>query len=143
MIIIETSHITFITKDIEKSFSFYRDVLNLKFIAKWDKGACFLVGDHWLYLRIEASQELNQNHTYYVFTFSKTDFSTISEKLLKLDLKTFKASINNEGALLCVLDPDKRKILIRPSDSPSQIASIEVKKSNIKLDENIASFDLL
>jgi catechol 2,3-dioxygenase-like lactoylglutathione lyase family enzyme len=39
------NHITLGVIDINKSFTFYCDVLELKPIVKWDKGAYFFVGE--------------------------------------------------------------------------------------------------
>lgn len=39
------NHITLAVLDIHRSFIFYKNILGLKPLVKWDKGAYFLVGD--------------------------------------------------------------------------------------------------
>jgi len=39
--IISMNHLTLAVRDIEKSFIFYKNILKLKPIVRWDKGAYF------------------------------------------------------------------------------------------------------
>jgi len=41
------NHITFAVKDLEKSFKFYRNILGLKPIVKWEDGAYLKAGETW------------------------------------------------------------------------------------------------
>ena len=47
------NHVTLAVKDIEKSFIFYREILGLNPLCRWDKGAYFLVGDFWFCLNVD------------------------------------------------------------------------------------------
>ena len=38
------NHITLAVIDIHRSFAFYRDIIGLRPLVKWDSGAYFLVG---------------------------------------------------------------------------------------------------
>ena len=53
------NHITLASRNIEKSFSFYKDVLGLMPLVKWDKGAYFLAGDFWFCLNFDESRVAN------------------------------------------------------------------------------------
>lgn len=44
--VIAMNHITLAVTDIERSFAFYRDILGLRPIVKWNRGSYFLVGDN-------------------------------------------------------------------------------------------------
>jgi glutathione S-transferase fosA5 len=44
------NHITLAVKDVDSSFAFYKDLLQLTPLCKWDKGAYFLVGEFWFCL---------------------------------------------------------------------------------------------
>ena len=44
------NHITLAVKDVEKSFEFYKDILSLKPVAKWENGAYLTAGDTWIAL---------------------------------------------------------------------------------------------
>lgn len=53
------NHITLAVTDIEKSFHFYQDILGLKPLCRWDKGAYFLAGDFWFCLNVDDKREPN------------------------------------------------------------------------------------
>ena len=42
------NHITFAVKDLKESIKFYKDLLGLKLVAHWDKGAYLLAGNMWI-----------------------------------------------------------------------------------------------
>ncbi len=42
------NHVTLVASDLETSFNFYKDILGCQPLARWQRGAYFLVGDLWL-----------------------------------------------------------------------------------------------
>jgi glutathione S-transferase fosA5 len=71
--ILSLNHITLGVLDIERSFTFYRDVLELKPLVKWDKGAYFLVGSanpafacsgFWFCLNVDTKRVSNPCYTH-------------------------------------------------------------------------------
>lgn len=127
------NHITLAVKDIEKSFVFYRDILNFKPLAKWDKGAYFLVkntdGDDsdsgfWFCLNLDVKRIPNPCYTHYAFTVSSTDFKCMAEKIIAAGAYVFKDN-TSPGESLYFLDPDGHKIEIHIGDWRTRIASID------------------
>ena len=65
------NHVTLAVKDIEKSFIFYREILGLKPLCRWDKGAYFLIVDFWFCLNVDEKREPNPCYTHYAFGVSQ------------------------------------------------------------------------
>lgn len=86
------NHITLACTDIDRSFVFYRDVLKLKPLVKWNKGAYFLVGDFWFCLNVDLHRKPNPCYTHYAFSVSQDKFDemcmsiTASGAILFIDL---------------------------------------------------------
>lgn len=57
MTITNINHITLAVTDINRSFSFYKDVLGLNPLVKWDQGVYFLIGDFWFCLNVDSARE--------------------------------------------------------------------------------------
>lgn len=51
------NHIALAVRDVDISFAFYRNVLGLAPLCKWDKGAYFLVDDFWFVLNLDSKRE--------------------------------------------------------------------------------------
>ncbi len=73
------NHITLAVTDIERSFTFYRDVLGLTPLVKWDRGAYFSVGEDnfWFCLNVDESHRESPSYTYYAFTVSPPNFDAM------------------------------------------------------------------
>jgi catechol 2,3-dioxygenase-like lactoylglutathione lyase family enzyme len=114
------NHITLAVKDIKKSFEFYHQVLGLKPLCCWDKGAYFLVGDFWFCLNVDDKREVNSCYTHYAFSVSASDFQTMSEKIITSGAIVFKEN-TSPGESLYFLDPDGHKLEIHASDWQTRI----------------------
>ena len=64
----QMNHITLAVRDIDRSFNFYRNVLDLKPLVRWDKGAYFLVGDFWFCLNLDPYCSPSNDYTHYAFS---------------------------------------------------------------------------
>lgn len=129
------NHITLAVKNIENSFSFYRDVLGLKPLVKWDKGAYFLVGEKnpsipnsefWFCLNVDDNRTANPCYTHYAFTVSEKDFASMSQKIIASGCKIFKDN-SSPGDSLYFIDPDNHKLEIYVGNARARIAA---KKHN-------------
>ena len=49
------NHLTLAVQEIDRSFSFYHEVLGLQPLVKWDCGAYFLVGEFWFCLNVDEN----------------------------------------------------------------------------------------
>jgi len=120
------NHITLAVKDINASFNFYRNVLSLKPLCKWDKGAYFLSGDCWFCLNVDDQRAPNHCYTHYAFSVSAEHFDTVAKRIVHSGAPIFKDN-TSPGESLYFLDPDGHKLEIHVGNWQTRIA---VKKEN-------------
>ena len=125
------NHITLAITDINKSFAFFRDVLGLQPLVKWDKGAYFLVGDEnfglWFCLNVDDKREPSPCYTHYAFSVSEEDFDLMSARILNSGASLFKDNTSS-GKSLYFLDPDGHKLEIHTGNWRTRVAA---KKASI------------
>jgi glutathione S-transferase fosA5 len=121
------NHITLAVKNIDKSFAFYRDILGLLPLVKWDKGAYFLVGSFWFCLNLDEKRESSPCYTHYAFTVATENFEAMSQKIIDSGAQIFKDN-TSPGDSLYFLDPDGHKLEIHTG---SWNTRVDVKKADI------------
>jgi catechol 2,3-dioxygenase-like lactoylglutathione lyase family enzyme len=131
------NHITLAVKDVDRSFEFYRNVLGLKPLCKWDKGAYFLVGNEfWFCLNLDTERIPNSCYTHYAFSISKERFQEMSERILISGATKFKDN-TSPGYSLYFEDPDGHKLEIHVGDWKNRI---KAKKADVGLWRNVEWF---
>jgi catechol 2,3-dioxygenase-like lactoylglutathione lyase family enzyme len=130
------NHITLACTDIERSFTFYRNILGFKPLVKWGKGAYFLVGEFWFCLNLDLKRIPNSCYTHYAFSVSHNDFELMAEKISNSGAHIFKDN-TSPGKSLYFLDPDGHKLEIHISNWQERIA---VKKENVGSWNNVEWF---
>lgn len=105
------NHITFAVSNLEKSVEFYVNVLGLRLVGKWDKGAYLLAGNQWVALNVESAVILDKksDYTHISFNVLSTDFQKMKDKLESAGVKSFKEN-SSEGDSFYFLDPDGHKL---------------------------------
>lgn len=139
------NHITLGVLNIDKSFAFYHDILSLKPLVKWHKGAYFLVGGHnpniigsgfWLCLNVDEKRIANPCYTHYAFTVSEQEFNKVATKIISSGCPIFKEN-TSPGKSLYFLDPDGHKLEIHVGNPQARIAA---KKAAIGQWQNVEWF---
>lgn len=134
------NHITLAVQDIDKSFAFYKDILGLKPLVKWNLGAYFLVGSiddgFWFCLNVDPNRQPNSCYTHYAFSVSQDVFVAMQQKIIASGAEVFKDN-TSPGDSLYFLDPDGHKLEIHASNWQERI---EAKKANPGRWENIEWF---
>lgn len=114
------NHITLAVQNIERSFAFYRDILGLKPLVKWERGAYFLVGERddnnpgsgvWFCLNADVQRHAQPCYTHYAFSVSVDDFKKMEAKIINSGATVFKEN-TSPGTSLYFLDPDGHKLEI-------------------------------
>lgn len=105
------NHITLAVSNIERSFIFYKKIVGLKPLCKWDKGAYFLAGDIWFCLNLDEIISPKNDYTHIAFNVDDSEFHEINQKIINNQIPIFKAN-NSEGQSLYFLDPDGHKLEI-------------------------------
>lgn len=139
------NHITLAVSDIDQSFIFYRDILGLKPLVKWNKGAYFFVGDSkagvagsgfWFCLNVDKARVPNPCYTHYAFTVSEENFNLMAAKIVGSGCKLFKEN-TSPGESLYFLDPDGHKLEIHVGTADMRII---IKKNHPGHWENVEWF---
>jgi catechol 2,3-dioxygenase-like lactoylglutathione lyase family enzyme len=133
------NHITLAVTNVDKSFQFYRDILKLKPLVKWDKGAYFLVGDDdgfWFCLNQDDSRIANPCYTHYAFSVSKENFEKLCDKIIKSGAEIFKDN-TSPGQSLYFLDPDGHKLELHTGNWQERM---KIKKMDIGGWKNVEWF---
>ncbi len=105
------NHITFAIINLERSLDFYVNLLGLRLVGKWEKGAYLLAGNQWIALNVEEERiiEPTEDYTHIAFNVISSDFKSLKEKLEKAGVKSFKEN-TSEGESFYFLDPDGHKL---------------------------------
>ncbi|WP_243141257.1 fosfomycin resistance glutathione transferase [Alkaliphilus pronyensis] len=105
------NHITFAVSDLEKSVDFYVNLLGLRLVGKWDKGAYLLAGNQWVALNVDDTVilETKTDYTHIAFNVLSTDFQIMKDKLENAGVKSFKEN-SSEGDSFYFFDPDGHKL---------------------------------
>lgn len=130
------NHITLAVRDIEIAFNFYKEILKLQPLCKWDKGAYFLAGNFWFCLNLDQNRIPNQCYTHYAFNLCEEDFETVSKRIIDSGVEVFKEN-TSPGKSLYFLDPDSHKLEIHVGDWQTRVA---IKKANLGNWNNVEWF---
>lgn len=128
------NHINVSVQDIERSFSFYKDVLGFKPLCKSEGSAYFLAGDPddsgclWFSLDLDRNRLRKPLpcNTHFAFSVDDQDFDALSQRISQSEAKTFKDN-TSPGKSLYFLDPDGHKLEIHVGNWRTRIRS---KKAN-------------
>ncbi|MCR9192485.1 MAG: VOC family protein [Gammaproteobacteria bacterium] len=118
--IVGINHITLAVTDVAASFVFYSEVLGLKPLVQWDKGAYFLVDNFWFCLNEDKIRKVHDDTTHYAFTVSEDTFQQTAQRLLDSGVKVYKEN-TSPGASLYFLDPDAHKLEIHSGNWQSRL----------------------
>lgn len=115
------NHVTLAVADLDRSISFYRDVLGFDLRAHWNEGAYLEAGVLWLCLSFDTRAETarRNDYTHLAFDVSEGDFATLSAKV-GAAAPVWKQN-RSEGASLYVLDPDGHQIELHVGSLASRL----------------------
>ncbi len=118
----EINHLTLAVSDIDRSFSFYHNILGFKPLCRWHAGAYFIVGELWLCLSLDQDALTNKHsdYTHYAFSIKLEDYQYWYERLNKAGCILFKEN-NSEGDSLYFLDPDEHKLELHVGNWQSRL----------------------
>ncbi len=129
------NHITLAVKDIERASTFYRHVLGLTLLARWDNGAYFLVGDQeqgfWFCLNVDEKHQPNPGYTHYAFSVDQENFEHMSAKIVNSGAEVFKDN-TSPGSSLYFLDPDGHKLEIHVGNWHTRVEAKKADSGNWK-----------
>lgn len=116
------NHVTLAVADVERSVSFYRDLLGCTLRAAWPDGAYLEAGSLWLCLSRDdqARSSPHPDYTHVAFSVAEDDYAILSERV------TAACEIwrddRSDGSSTYFLDPDGHKLEIHVGDLATRLA---------------------
>lgn len=116
------NHVTLAVSDIERSLTFYRDVLGLVVRAVWPDGAYLEAGSLWLCLSRDSEVRTapHPDYTHLAFSVSEADYPDMSKRLVA-ECFVWKQD-KSEGPSTYFLDPDGHKLEIHVGSLETRLA---------------------
>jgi len=123
------NHVTLSVSDLERAFRFYREVLGMRPVARWYKGAYLTAGDLWLCLNLETElgeRVPNPAYDHMAFSVAASDFEVMRRRLIDAGAGSWHEN-RSEGDSHYFLDPDGHKVEIHVGNLESRVASLKAK----------------
>jgi len=120
------NHITISVKNIEKAFSFYKEILKLKPVMKSSRSAYFLAGKIWIALDKRETFKKCENYAHISFNVSKKVYYTFITEIKKNKIKEWQKN-ETEGDSLYILDNSENKLEIHCSTLKKRIKHGKIK----------------
>lgn len=120
------NHVTLAVSDLERSFCFYVDVVGLRPVARWARGAYVTAGDHWICLAADADTRAGPlpEYTHLAFSTTREAFAEKADALKQYGVGVWKDN-RSEGDSLYFLDPDGHKLELHAGDLGSRLAALQ------------------
>lgn len=121
------NHVTLAVSDLDRSFSFYTQVVGLKPVAKWARGAYLAAGGDWICLSLDSQsrREPHPDYTHLAFSVEAAKFAACIESIRAQGAVIWKEN-RSEGDSLYFLDPDGHKLELHSGDLASRLASLRI-----------------
>ena len=125
MMIRGLNHLTLAVGDLDRSVSFYRDVLGLTLETLWPGGAYLTAGSLWLCLSPDprARREPHPDYTHAAFDVAAEDFEAAGERIRRSGATIWKDN-RSEGDSLYFLDPDGHKLELHVGSLDSRLRAM-------------------
>ena len=120
------NHITLAVRDLEASFRFYREVLGLRPVARWYKGAYLEAGGDWVCLTLDGTtrSEGLPEYTHVAFTVDGGEFSAAVERLKAAGVERWQEN-RSPGESFYFMDPNGHKLEIHASDLGARLKALK------------------
>lgn len=122
------NHVTLAVADLERSVTFYRNVLGLRVRALWPEGAYLEAGSLWLCLSLDAASRADdrRDYTHVAFDVAEADFPQLARRVAAV-APTWKDN-RSEGLSLYVLDPDGHKLELHVGSLESRLTDYRARQ---------------
>jgi catechol 2,3-dioxygenase-like lactoylglutathione lyase family enzyme len=119
------NHITLAVRDLEVSFGFYTDVLGLRPVAKWYRGAYLEAGGDWVCLTLDEAtrSESLPEYTHMAFTVNGREFPAAVERLKAAGVESWQEN-RSPGKSFYFMDPNGHKLEIHASDLGARLKAL-------------------
>lgn len=117
------NHVTLSVRDLARSFAFYRDVLGLRPLARWARGAYLLAGEEtWVCLTLDARTRAEPlpEYTHLAFSATPEQLTAAASRLRAVGATEWQPN-TSEGESVYFLDPDGHKLELHVGDWRSRL----------------------
>ena len=116
------NHLTLAVVDLDRSLTFYADVLGMVVRAVWPAGAYLEAGALWLCLSVdpEAASRPHSDYTHVALDVAEADFEDLSARVAAVAPQW--RDNRSEGPSLYVLDPDGHKLELHAGSLETRLA---------------------
>lgn len=118
------NHLTLAVIDLNRSVTFYQELLQLRLEASWNTGAYLSLPGLWLCLSLDPLRNTDAvgDYTHYAFSIDASDFQHFVERLRAASVREWRDN-RSEGASFYFLDPDGHKLEAHVGDLESRLAA--------------------
>ncbi len=142
--IVGLNHINLAVSNMETSFHFYKNIVGLTPLCRWEGSAYFLAGPIDSLNSIWVCLDLDRDHlrkpspcySHVAFRVNDNDFDAVSKRIIESNTIIFKEN-KSFGKSLYFLDPDHHKLEIHVGTWQERIAH---KKENLGNWKNVEWF---
>lgn len=120
------NHVTLAVSELERSFAFYVNVVGLKPVVKWARGAYLEAGEDWICLSLDSQTfpGPKAEYTHLAFSVDPAAFKDCADAI-RLHNPIIWKDNKSEGDSLYFLDPDGHKLEIHSGDLATRLAALK------------------
>ncbi|MEM9691038.1 MAG: VOC family protein [Myxococcota bacterium] len=116
------NHITLVVRELDLAFTFYHDVLRLRPLARWARGAYLLAEDNtWLCLE-QTDEGAQPSRGHIAFTVSEESFGQTRDRIVSSGAPSWKDN-SSEGDSWYFADPSGNRLEIHVGSWQTRLAS--------------------
>jgi catechol 2,3-dioxygenase-like lactoylglutathione lyase family enzyme len=119
------NHVTFAVRDLERALAFYADVLELRPVARWPKGAYLLAGDLWVALVVDrnAGGSASPDYSHVALAVGSDDFEVLARRVRESGAVIWQEN-RSEGDSLYFTDPDGHRLEFHVTGLAERLADL-------------------
>ncbi|MGY3861814.1 fosfomycin resistance glutathione transferase [Aeromonas lacus] len=119
------NHLTLATGNLEKSFTFYVDLLGFCPKVRWARGAYLTLGELWLCLSCDPAKPA-EDYSHVALSISAEHFPEFCARLRQAGIEEWKTN-SSEGDSFYLKDPDGHQLEIHVGDLASRLDSLKTR----------------